>query len=195
MKTLRLILGDQLNSKHSWFKTVDREVTYVLFEMHQETDYVRHHIQKVIGFFAAMRHFAKHLRAQEHQVIYYKINDGENTHNLVENLKKIISKKSIERFEYILPDEYRLDKQLSDLCSNLDIETECVSAEHFYTTRTELATFFKGKKQYIMENFYRDMRRKHDILMVGDQPEGGKWNFDKRRRISRDCKKSQCNYF
>jgi deoxyribodipyrimidine photolyase-related protein len=44
-KILRLILGDQLNEKHSWFKTPDRQVTYVLMEIRQETDYVRHHIQ------------------------------------------------------------------------------------------------------------------------------------------------------
>jgi deoxyribodipyrimidine photolyase-related protein len=54
-KILRLILGDQLNEKHSWFKTPDRQVTYVLMEIRQETDYVRHHIQKVAAFFAAMR--------------------------------------------------------------------------------------------------------------------------------------------
>ncbi len=66
MKTLRLILGDQLNSNHSWFKQVDDDVVYVLFEMRQETDYVKHHIQKIVGFFSAMRAFAQSLEAQGH---------------------------------------------------------------------------------------------------------------------------------
>ena len=57
MKKLRLILGDQLNSQHSWFHEKDENTIYCLFEMRQETDYVTHHIQKVIGFFAAMRNF------------------------------------------------------------------------------------------------------------------------------------------
>ena len=52
MKILRLILGDQLNSTHSWFSKVDENVVYCLFEMRQETDYVTHHIQKIAGFFA-----------------------------------------------------------------------------------------------------------------------------------------------
>ena len=56
------------------------------------------------------------------------------------------------------------------------------STEHFYTERNDLKDFFKGKKQYLMENFYRDMRKKHDILMAGNQPEGGKWNYDKSNR-------------
>jgi hypothetical protein len=42
---LRLILGDQLNSEHSWFKQIDHDTIYVL-AMRQETDYVKHHIQK-----------------------------------------------------------------------------------------------------------------------------------------------------
>ncbi|GAA4281691.1 cryptochrome/photolyase family protein [Gaetbulibacter aestuarii] len=182
MKTLRLILGDQLHCKHSWFKTQDDMVIYAMFEMRQETDYVTHHIQKVIGFFAAMRQFSEDLKSHGHEVQYYKINDPENTHNLNKNLKKIISENNITCFEYIAPDEYRLDQQLSEFCQALDVESKCVSAEHFYTERNDLAKFFKGKKQYLMENFYRDMRRKHDILMVGDQPEGGKWNYDKSNR-------------
>ena len=182
MKTLRLILGDQLNNKHSWFKETNKDVLYCLFEMRQETDYVKHHIQKVIGFFAAMRQFAKDLKAQGHEVQYFKINDKRNTQNLTKNISKLIKEHQIETFEYILPDEYRLDNELNEFSKSLSIQTKSVSAEHFYTKRNDLITFFKGKKQYLMENFYRDMRKKHDILMVADQPEGGKWNYDKSNR-------------
>lgn len=182
MKTLKLILGDQLNIKHSWFKNTSNEVLYCIFEMRQETDYVKHHIQKVIGFFAAMRQFAADLKEQGHEVQYFKINDERNTQNLTENISNLIKEHKIESFQYIWPDEYRLDKQLADFSKSLNIEFNAVSAEHFYTERYELKVFFKGKKQYLMENFYRDMRKKHDILMVSNQPEGGKWNFDKSNR-------------
>lgn len=182
MKTLRLILGDQLNIKHSWFKEVDNDVTHCLFEMRQETNYVKHHIQKVIGFFAAMRQFSADLTNKNHHVIYYRINHPKNKQSLTENLSEIIKTQNIQTFEYIYPDEYRLDKQLSDFCKTLAIPSKVVSSEHFYTQRDDLKQFFKGKKQYLMENFYRDMRKKHDILMVGSQPEGGKWNFDKSNR-------------
>ncbi|MGB5418173.1 cryptochrome/photolyase family protein, partial [Algibacter sp.] len=82
MKTLRLILGDQLHIKHSWFKETHDDVTYCLFEMRQETDYVKHHIQKVIGFFAAMRQFSEDLKTKNHNVIYLKINDENNKQSL-----------------------------------------------------------------------------------------------------------------
>ena len=82
MKTLRLILGDQLNSKHSWYKRKDDNIFYCMFEMRQETDYLRHHIQKVIGFFAAMREFSKQLVQNNHNITYFDIVDPRNQHDL-----------------------------------------------------------------------------------------------------------------
>ena len=115
MKTLRLILGDQLNIRHSWFKNTSNDVLYCLFEMRQETDYVKHHIQKVIGFFAAMRQFANDLTEQGHEVQYFKINDERNTQNLTENISNLIKEHKIESFQseslQILGKEIPVSKQ------------------------------------------------------------------------------------
>ena len=54
-KKLRFILGDQLNLSHSWYKEVNNQVLYLMVEMRQETDYVTHHIQKIVGFFFNIR--------------------------------------------------------------------------------------------------------------------------------------------
>lgn len=182
MKTLRLLLGDQLNLEHSWFDEVNPEVMYVMAEMRQETDYVQHHIQKVVGFFLAMRNFSEELIKRGHQVIYYKISDANNPQDLEILILDLVEKHTIEQFEYQFPDEYRLDEQLKAICKTLAIATTAVDSEHFYTTRNELADFFKGKKQLLMESFYRMMRKKHGVLMVGDQPLDGKWNFDHNNR-------------
>ena len=69
MKTLRLILGDQLNINHSWFEKTDKNVVYLMAEMRQETNYVKHHIQKVVAFFLSMRSFAADLKSKNHQEI------------------------------------------------------------------------------------------------------------------------------
>lgn len=182
MKTLRLLLGDQLNSQHSWFDEVNPDVVYVMAEMRQETDYVKHHIQKVVAFFISMRNFSEELIKRGHQVIYYKISDVNNPQNLEQLILDLVEKNKIEQFEYQLPDEYRLDEQLKNICEKLSIPTKAVDSEHFYTSRNELAVFFKGKKQLLMESFYRMMRKKNDVLMVGDQPLDGKWNFDHNNR-------------
>lgn len=182
MKTLRLILGDQLNQKHSWFKTVDDDIIYVMAEMRQETDYVKHHIQKVVAFFLAMRSFSEDLSAKGHRFIYLNITDANNPQDLEKVINKYIKETKAEKFEYQLPDEFRLDEQLKKICKNIEVETNTVDTEHFYTERYELKNFFQGKKQLIMESFYRMMRKKHDIMMVNGQPDGGKWNYDQSNR-------------
>ena len=85
-KTLRLILGDQLNSNHSWYKTIDDSVTYVMMEIRTETDYASHHIQKVVGFFAAMQSFYNELISKKHSVIYISINDEDNLQSFDKNI-------------------------------------------------------------------------------------------------------------
>ena len=77
MNKLRLILGDQLNINHSWFKEKDSKITYVMMEIKDETSYVLHHAQKIIATFAAMRFFAEQLQQKGFEVIYFKINDKE----------------------------------------------------------------------------------------------------------------------
>jgi len=181
-KTLRLILGDQLNSNHSWFKEKKEDKLYVIMEIRQETDYVKHHIQKVVAFFLAMRNFADFLRNQGHRVMYLELDHLENQQDLVKNLNWIIKKENIELFEYLFPDEYRLDKQLRDFCLRSGVQAWAYETEHFLTARDFLGNFFKGKKTYLMESFYREMRKKYDILMDGKEPLTGKWNYDQENR-------------
>ena len=182
-KTLRLILGDQLNLSHSWFQKVDGSVTYVLMEVRSETDYAVHHIQKVIGFFAAMQYFAETLRIQGHQVIYIKLNDVANLKSFDKNCAALISNLAFSKFEYQLPDEYRLDQHLKLFVERLSTPFSAFDTEHFYTTRNELKDLFVGKKSFLMETFYRYMRKKHQVLVVDfDQPLNGKWNFDEDNR-------------
>ena len=187
-KTLRLILGDQLNSNHSWYKQKNENVTYLLMEVMQEQEYVKHHVQKILAFFAAMRNFAHQLTKGGHQVIFIKLDDPDNAQSFDKNLQRLISLHNFERFEYQLPDEYRLDQQLQNFCKQLSIETGVAESEHFLTTRYEVRDFFGGRKSYLMENFYRHMRTRLGILMKGKDPIGDKWNFDHENRKKYDNK-------
>ena len=181
-KTLRLILGDQLNENHSWIQTKEDHVTYVLMEVRQETDYVKHHVQKIAAFFAAMRAFARRLNDLGHRVIYLRMDEPSNLQSFEANLKALIQRKQYSRFEYLLPDEYRLDEELKNTAENLGVPYDVGDTEHFLTQRLDVRDFFAGKKQYLMETFYRNMRKKYKILMDGSKPAGGKWNFDQSNR-------------
>ncbi len=179
-KTLRLILGDQLNIQHQWFTQCSSDITYVLMEVKSESLYVTHHIQKILGFFAAMRAFGQQLEKEGHRVIYLKINDPHNLQSIEKNIITLVAEHSFQHFEYQQPDEYRLDQVLEQL--SLSISKTKFDTDHFYTTRDELATFFRGKKQLLMESFYRYMRKKHHVLMDGNDPLHGQWNFDHSNR-------------
>ena len=179
---LRLLLGDQLNSNHSWFEKSDDSVCYIMMEVQQETNYIKHHVQKVVAFFKAMRQFKVELEQKGHRVHYLTLDNNENLQSIPENISKLVKVYKATFFEYQLPDEFRLDQQLKDFCDTLTIPSGSVDTEHFLTSRVFLTSFFEGKKQSVMEFFYRRIRKDYNLLMDGENPSGGAWNFDKNNR-------------
>jgi deoxyribodipyrimidine photolyase-related protein len=99
-RTLRLILGDQLNPRHRWFNEVDDAVIYVLMEVRQETDYVLHHAQKILAIFAAMRDLARRLREAGHRVHYLAIDDPHNLQAMPANIDALLMHYQASAFEY-----------------------------------------------------------------------------------------------
>lgn len=181
-RNIRLILGDQLNSQHSWYSAVAPDTVYLLMEVRQETDYTVHHIQKVVGFFGAMRFFATQLREQGHRVHYLKLDDPENKQSLVANVQEVLQKYNAVHLDYQEPDEYRLQVLFEQELKWDGVTVQCHSTEHFLADASDLNLHFGSKKQFRMEFFYRHMRRKYNVLMNGNEPIGGKWNYDSENR-------------
>jgi len=48
----------------------------------------------------------------------------------------------------------------------------------FATTREQFADWADGRQRLLMEDFYRWQRVRLDLLMDGDEPAGGRWNYD-----------------
>ncbi|MBN3034914.1 MAG: cryptochrome/photolyase family protein [Bacteroidales bacterium] len=182
MPTLRLILGDQLDINHPWFRVADEDHLYVMMEVLPEATYVTHHIQKLLAFFHAMRTFAHSLARSGHRIIYLHLDAPDNLQDFGDNLMMLIRKYNITRLEYMMPDEYRLDEKLSKISGNLSVEVNVYDTNHFLTDRYEVQRFFEGKKTFVMEQFYRYMRRKHGILTEDGKPVTGVWNYDRENR-------------
>ncbi|WP_404409932.1 cryptochrome/photolyase family protein [Pseudidiomarina marina] len=181
--TLALVLGDQLNAGHSWFKTIDRNRLFVLMEVREETDYAKHHIQKIVGFFAAMRHFAQALSAAGHHVCYLSLDDPNNRQSVTKNLSALLQRLPRTRqVQLQQPDEYRVDEYLQAWAGQQSVEVQWYDSEHFLTQRSVLNDWFPGKENFLMESFYRRVRQQTGYLMENDKPIGGKWNFDKDNR-------------
>lgn len=181
-QTVRLVLGDQLNAEHSWFNEVDDSVVYLLAEMTPEVEYVAHHIQKVVSIFLAMEQFASSLSAAGHRVVHLTLDETAGL-NLADILKRVTSATGCAQFEYQRPDEYRLLKILAAVeLEGCDIQQ--VDTEHFLLPFEEIPKQFKPGKASRMEAFYRRMRKRFTLLMEGDEPEGGQWNYDQKNRSS-----------
>jgi deoxyribodipyrimidine photolyase-related protein len=182
-KTLRLILGDQLDIHHSWFRQTESDVLYVLAELHQEATYVRHHVQKVAAFFLSMQAFARLLQDQGHQVLYLDLDETARFSDLPDLLRFLLETSKAERFEYQRPDEYRLMAQLEAFGAELDRPCQRVESEHFLLPYEDIERTFSPGRAHRMETFYRSMRKRLGILMeAGGTPLGGRWNFDAENR-------------
>ncbi|WP_144391880.1 cryptochrome/photolyase family protein [Pleionea sediminis] len=181
--TLRLILGDQLNANHSWFRQKDSSIVYLIAELKQETSYVKHHKQKVLAFFSAMKEFAFALAKSGHQVIYLTLDETHLFDELPELLKEIIRQYDIEQFHYQQPDEYRLANQLQSV-NFPKVKKTRFDSEHFLLQHDEISDYFDKEKKMKMEFFYRKIRKRFQILMDNNQPVGGKWNYDHDNRNS-----------
>lgn len=180
-ETVRLILGDQLNSEHSWFQQVDDKVLYLIAELKQENTYVTHHVQKVCAFFSAMKQFAQEKQSEGHQVLHLTLDDTQSFADLDQMLKHYVTNVGASKFEYQRPDEYRLLAQMANL-KITNVVIRCVDSEHFLLPFEEIEQQFPQGKHVMMEYFYRRMRKRFDILMQDGKPVGGKWNYDANNR-------------
>ena len=74
--------------------------------------------------------------------------------------------------------DYRLEQGFAALAKRVPYPFEVVPDPHFYVTRAEFMQWLGTRKQPRLEHFYRALRKRFDVLMDGDEPRGGKWNFD-----------------
>lgn len=183
MSVLRFVLGDQLSLDLASLRDADRSNDVILMvEVAEEATYVRHHKQKLAFVFSAMRHFADELLLQGYRVEYVKLNDSENTGSFGGELQRAILRHKFERIVVVEPGEWRVWQMMLDWRETLGLPVDVLSDDRFYSTREDYATWARSRKTYRMEFFYREMRRKTGLLMDGDKPEGGEWNYDAQNR-------------
>ena len=173
-KRLILVLGDQLSMDLSALKEGDKEHDVVVMaEVGDEATYVKHHPKKIAFVFAAMRKFAKALEADGWQVAYKRFEDEGSDSICGELMRRA---KEFDAHEVIAtePGEFRLISALE----NCPVSVHMFNDDRFLASHTEFQDWAEGRKSLRMEYFYRDMRRKTGLLMDGDDPVEGKWNFD-----------------
>ena len=181
MTTLRLILGDQLNVAISSLSDVDVQNDIILMcEVWNEATYVKHHKKKIAFIFSAMRHFANELTVKGYNVHYIKLDDTENTGSFEGEFVRAIEAHKPSKVIVTEASEYRVLKDMEGW--QLGVPVEIRPDDRFLCTHAEFEAWAEGRKQFRMEYFYRGIRKKYGILINGDQPEGGQWNYDSENR-------------
>jgi deoxyribodipyrimidine photolyase-related protein len=182
--SLRLVLGDQLTRELSSLADLGAGDVVLMVEVADETTYVRHHRQKIALVLAAMRHFAAELAAAGVRVDHVRLDDPDNTGSFSGELARAVARHRPGRIVVTEPGEWRVWAMMQDWSADFDVPVEIRGDDRFVCSRGRFARWAEGRKAFRMEFFYREMRRETGLLMEGDEPAGGQWNFDKDNRKS-----------
>ena len=183
MSTLRLILGDQLSQSISSLEGCDQSEDIILMcELWSEATYVKHHKKKIAFLFSSMRHYAKEVRQSGYKVEYIKIDDPSNTGSFRDEVERALKRHNIERIVITHPGEYRVLADIKRWEADFGVPVEIRTDHRFLCTPDDFTDWAKDRKQLRMEYFYREMRKKYSVLMDGDAPVGGQWNYDAENR-------------
>jgi len=182
-KNLRLILGDQLSMSISSLNGCNKEEDMILMcEVWDETQYVQHHKKKIAFLFSAMRHFANDLRDAGYHVHYTKLDDENNKGSFRAEVKHAIETFNPSSIIITFPGEYRVLKDIESWSVDFNIPVDIRDDNRFLSSPAEFRVWAEARKSLRMEFFYREMRKKYNILMIKDKPEGGEWNYDAENR-------------
>jgi len=175
VKRLILVLGDQLSHDIAALRAADKARDIVVMaEVMEEGTYVPHHPKKIALILSAMRHFAQELRDEGWTVAYTRLDDAENAGSIPGELLRRADESGAHAVDATRPGEWRLIEALEALPLDMRLHED----DRFICSHREFDDWAEGRKQLRMEYFYREMRRKTGLLMEGDAPAGGKWNFD-----------------
>jgi deoxyribodipyrimidine photolyase-related protein len=183
MTTLIPVLGDQLSFDLSSLTGEPRADTIILMmEVADETTYVCHHKRKIAFILSAMRHHAEALRQAGWTVDYVKLDNRENSGSFSGEIARAIARHRPNRIIVTESGEWRVQGMLEAWETLFGLPVEIRPDTRFIASHRDFEDWAEGRKALRMEFFYRDMRRKTGLLMDGDKPAGGEWNFDKENR-------------
>lgn len=182
---LILTLGDQLDVDGPAFDGFQRDSdTVLMLEVEEEARRIRQHKQRLVLFFAAMRHFRNALEERQRRVHYVRIDDPAGTGTIATELARHVANLRPERLILTEPGDYRVAEAIREVSASAGISMELRPDRHFMCTQETFERHARGRRQLLMENFYREMRKRHRVLMDGEKPVGGRWNFDRDNRKS-----------
>ena len=183
LRSLVLVLGDQLDLEAAAFDGFDPAQDAVwMAEVSEESTHVPSSQPRTALFLSAMRHFAAALQAAGRPLHYTRLDDPGNRGSLQTQLAADLARLRPAQLVMTAPGDWRVLQALRAAAQTNATPLELREDRHFYLSVREFAAHARGRRTLRMETFYREQRRRHGVLMQGDEPEGGRWNFDEDNR-------------
>ncbi len=170
---IHVILGNQL-FETKYFKTFEGH-----FFMCEDIDLCKHyrpHKAKIYLFLVAMREFRDQF---DKSLDYFEL---EEKPQFFEKLAKTLKKKKAKKIKMYEIEDRFFEKKMSDFCEENKIELEYITSPNFICSRDEFSDYIERTNKPFMKTFYEEQRLKHDVLMDGEVPIGGKYSFDSENR-------------
>jgi deoxyribodipyrimidine photolyase-related protein len=184
------ILADQLSLTNAALLSARKGVDSLLFvESRQTFGKLPYHRHRLMLMISAMRHFAAERRAEGWKVDYHHLAE---TPDMITALRKHCSVSAPEEILITQPNNHDERLALRSLSGKLNCPLGIIPTAQFLCSEEDFSEMAEGKKRLLMENFYREMRRRTGLLMESDgKPTGGEWNYDVENRATlRDWKKA-----
>ena len=183
LRDLIVVLGDQLDLEASAFDGFETGVDAVwMAEVAEESTHVWSSKPRTALFLAAMRHFALALQSAGRVLHYTRLDDPGNAGSLQSQLEADILRLRPARLVMTAPGDWRVLQAIKAVAEAMGLPLDIREDRHFFCSVREFAAHAKGRKSLRMEYFYREQRKRHGVLMNGDEPVGGQWNFDAENR-------------
>ncbi|MFO7590117.1 MAG: cryptochrome/photolyase family protein [Acidimicrobiia bacterium] len=165
------VLGDQLHRAIGALADATPSTHRVLLVESRAKVGGRHwHVQRAHFLLTSMRRFADALRA-EGFVVDYRVAGTFNA-----GFRGHIEQFSPDRVVVTEPNSRRA----RELLASLGVGT--VRSDQFLCHHAEFAEWADTRKALRLEDFYRHQRTRLGYLMDGDEPAGGRWNYDAENR-------------
>jgi deoxyribodipyrimidine photolyase-related protein len=175
---LVVVLGDQLDRDSAALDDFDPARDRVwMAEAAEESTHVPSHRARIALFLAAMRHHADELRARGWPVDYLAL-EQHDFPGLAPAMADSLARLQPVRVVWVRPGEHRVWQALTDVVHAAGVELEERPDRHFVSTPEVFSAWAEDRRELRLEYWYRLLRRQTALLMDGDQPAGGRWNFD-----------------
>ncbi len=179
LRSLVIVLGDQLDAEAAAFDGFDAALDAVwMAEVAEESTHVRSSRMRIALFLSAMRHFAEAMRRSGRSLHYVALDAPGNQGSLAAQLAADIERLQPQRLVVTAPGDWRVLQALRGVAEACCLPLDVREDRHFLCSVRDFASHARGRRSLRMEYFYREQRVRHRVLMDGDRPIGGEWNFD-----------------